>query len=458
MILNGYIVPGKPLPLLAPEKCPAWAGLRLGFEAARDEIQASGADLILLYSTQWSNVIGHQIQADPNPEWVHVDQDWHAFGTMPYSFRMDAAFAKAYERCAQARGLHARTVDYRAFPIDSGVIQALQLLNPGNAIPACVVGCNMYADRAETIVLGKAALDAIQATGRKAVAVAVTSLSNRVFPRLIEPEDDRIYSAKDDEWNRKLLEMLEDGRVEDVSQVIREFSLQAHGDQKGRAFWWLSALLGQHNGYAGKVHAYGPIWGSGAAVVSLRPAPERNLNREFDEGDVEMFSGERGVLAGSRTGPPAPGPSPASGSEAIHASAQSAPKPVGAYPHARREGGFIFVSGIGPRQPETDEIPGGPVRDPSGQPLDYDAAAQTRAVIENIKAILEEAGSRLEDVVDCQCFLIDMGRDFAAFNAVYTEYFQAIQATRTTVEVRALPTPIAVELKVIARVRGLESA
>jgi 2-aminophenol/2-amino-5-chlorophenol 1,6-dioxygenase alpha subunit len=456
MILSGYIVPGKPLPLLAPEKSPAWAELRRGFEAARDEIQASGADLLLLYSTQWVNVIGHQIQADPNPEWVHVDQDWHAFGTMPYAFRMDADFAQAYERSAQGRGLHARTVNYRAFPIDSGVIQALKLLNPDNAIPACVVGCNMYADRAETIVLGKAALDALQ--GRKTVAVAITSLSNRVFPRQIEPKDDRLYSAKDDEWNRKLLEMLADGRVEDVSQVIREFSLQAHGDQKGRAFWWLSALLGQHNGYRGMVHAYGPLWGSGAAVVALTPAPERNLSREFDEGEVEVFGGERGVLAGtnpvSQVPSPEGTPAPTSALRTQDPGlifASRAPKPIGAYPHARREGDFIFVSGIGPRQPETDAIPGGPVRDAAGQPLDYDAAAQTRAVIENIKAILEDAGSRLEDVVDCQCFLINMERDFQAFNAVYREYFQAIQATRTTVEVRALPTPIAVELKVIAR-------
>ncbi len=461
MILHGYIVPGRPLPLLAPEQSPHWAELRRGFEQARAEIQASGADLILLYSTQWVNVIGHQIQGDPNPEWVHVDQDFHAFGTMPYRLRMDAEFAKAYEAAGRARGLFTRAVSYKGFPIDSGTIQALQLLNPDNAIPACVVGCNMYADRAETIVLAKAAVDALKATGKKAMAVAVTALSNRVFPRMIDPKDDRLYSAKDDEWNRKLLEMLEDGRVEDVSQVIREFSQQASGDQRGRAFWWLSGMLGQHNGYAGKTLAYGPLWGSGAAVVSLTPAPERNLSREFDEGEVETFGGERGVLAGSGAAPSGNArvsrdekavaqAEPARGG-AIHTSASKAPKPVGAYPHARRQGEFIFVSGIGPRQPETDEIPGGPVRDADGKPRDYDATAQTRAVIENIKAILEDAGSGLDAIVDCQCFLIDMARDFKAFNEVYRQYFEGIQATRTTVEVRALPTPIAVEMKVIAK-------
>ncbi len=452
MILHGYIVPGRPLPLLAPDKNPHWAELRRGFEAARDEIRASGADLILLYSTQWVNVIGHQIQGDPNPEWVHVDQDFHAFGALPYKLRMDADFAKAYEAAGRARGLFTRTVNYQGFPIDSGTIQALQLLNPDNALPACVVGCNMYADRAETLVLAKAALDALAATGRRAVAVAVTALSNRVFPRAIEPAEDRIYSAKDDEWNRKLLELLAEGRMEDVSQVTREFSLQAHGDQKGRALWWLGGVLGNSNGYRGQVHAYGPLWGSGAAVAGLTPDPSRNLSREFDEGAAEVFAGERGVLSGGTTAadpkPQDPGRR-AQDSGLIRTS--KAPKPVGAYPHARREGELIFVSGIGPRQPETDEIPGGPVRDAAGKPLDYDAAAQTKAVIENIRAILEEAGSGLHKVVDCQCFLIDMDRDFKAFNEVYRSYFQDIQATRTTVEVRALPTPIAVELKVIAK-------
>jgi 2-aminophenol/2-amino-5-chlorophenol 1,6-dioxygenase alpha subunit len=453
MIVKGFIVPGRPLPLLAPEKNPHWMDLRKGFEAAREEIQRSGADLLLLYSTQWVNVIGHQIQGDPAPEWVHVDQDFHAFGTMPYKLRMDADFARTYEAAGRARGLFTRAVSYRGFPIDSGTIQALQLLNPDNALPACVVGCNMYADRAETIVLAKAAVDALKATGKKAAAVAVTALSNRVFPKMIDPKDDHLYSAKDDEWNKKLLEMLEDGRVEDVSQVIREFSQQASGDQKGRAFWWLSGVLGQSNGYLGKTLAYGPLWGSGAAVVSLTPAPERNLSREFDEGEVETFGGERGVLStgGAATTPtPAPAKAPAPVAGAVHVAGKKAPKPVGAYPHARREGDLIFVSGIGPRQPETDEIPGGPVRDANG-PRAYDAAAQTKAVIENIKAILEEAGSSLDKVVDCQCFLIDMDRDFKAFNEVYRQYFEGIQATRTTVEVRALPTPIAVEMKVIAK-------
>ncbi len=114
-----------------------------------------------------------------------------------------------------------------------------------------------------------------------------------------------------------------------------------------------------------------------------------------------------------------------------------APRPLGPYPHARRVGNLLFLSGIGPRHRETEQIPEG-------------IEAQTRACIENAKAILEDAGSSLEKVVDVTAFLTDIDRDFAAFNRAYEEYFGAIQPTRTTVGVVALPVPISVELKVIA--------
>jgi reactive intermediate/imine deaminase len=135
-----------------------------------------------------------------------------------------------------------------------------------------------------------------------------------------------------------------------------------------------------------------------------------------------------------------------------------APKPVGAYPHARKEGNLLFLSGIGPRQAGSNNIPGGPIRDTNKQPLDYNAGAQTRQVIENVKLILEGCGASLEDVIDVQAFLVNMDRDFAAYNAVYAEYFTNIKATRTTIAVRALPTPIAVEFKVVAKVPGCPDA
>ena len=130
-----------------------------------------------------------------------------------------------------------------------------------------------------------------------------------------------------------------------------------------------------------------------------------------------------------------------------------APEPVGPYPHARRAGNLLFLSGIGPRRRGSREIPG--VRlGKDGAVESYDIEAQCRATFENVRAVLEDAGARLEDLVDVTVFLTDIRRDFAAYNRVYAEYFAAARPCRTTVEVTALPTPIAIELKCIAEVRS----
>ena len=131
--------------------------------------------------------------------------------------------------------------------------------------------------------------------------------------------------------------------------------------------------------------------------------------------------------------------------------AEGGPSAVGAYPHLRRVGDLVFVSGMGPRQPGTNEIPGGPIKDQSGNPLEYDIRAQTHAVISNIRVILEEYGLGLENIVDVLVFLTDMERDLQGYNEIYAEYFSEILPARTTVSVEALPTSIAIELKVIAR-------
>ena len=126
-----------------------------------------------------------------------------------------------------------------------------------------------------------------------------------------------------------------------------------------------------------------------------------------------------------------------------------APEPVGAYPHARQVGEILFLSGVGPRKAGTKDIPGVHL-DAMGNVLSYDIAAQVESVIANVRAILEDAGSAFEKIVDVQVFLTDMKRDFKTYNEIYAKHFKAIQATRTTIEINALPTPIAVEFKVIA--------
>lgn len=126
-----------------------------------------------------------------------------------------------------------------------------------------------------------------------------------------------------------------------------------------------------------------------------------------------------------------------------------APKPVGAYPHARRVGNLLFLSGVGPRDARDDGIPGN-VYGADGKLVAYDIEAQCRAVFANVRAILEASGARWEDLVDVTVYLTDMARDFAAYNRVYAEHFTTAQPCRTTLGITALPTPIAIELKCVA--------
>ena len=128
-----------------------------------------------------------------------------------------------------------------------------------------------------------------------------------------------------------------------------------------------------------------------------------------------------------------------------------APEPVGLYPHARKVGNLLFLSGVGPRTRGSKEIPGVKL-DAQGKIISYDIAQQCHAVFKNVRHILEASGSRWENLVDVTVFLTDMKNDFQVFNRMYGEYFLENQPCRTTVEVSALPTPIAIELKCIATI------
>ena len=135
-------------------------------------------------------------------------------------------------------------------------------------------------------------------------------------------------------------------------------------------------------------------------------------------------------------------------------SSNQAPEPVGAYPHALKVGNLLFLSGVGPREKGAKEIPGVTL-DADGNILAYDIEMQCHSVFKNVKLILEASGVRWESLVDVTVFLTSMKNDFKTFNKIYAEYFKENQPCRTTVEVNALPTPIAIELKCIATVDSI---
>lgn len=129
-----------------------------------------------------------------------------------------------------------------------------------------------------------------------------------------------------------------------------------------------------------------------------------------------------------------------------------APEPVGLYPHARKVGNLLFLSGVGPRERGSKKIPGVEL-DADGNILSYNIEEQCHSVFRNVRFVLEDSGAKWEDLVDVTVFLTNMKKDFAIYNKIYAEYFKDNMPCRTTVEVNALPTPIAIELKCIAELR-----
>lgn len=134
-----------------------------------------------------------------------------------------------------------------------------------------------------------------------------------------------------------------------------------------------------------------------------------------------------------------------------YANSDRAPEPVGSYPHARRVGNLLFLSGVGPRERGTRTIPGVELNE-AGEIMSYDIEEQCRSVFQNVRFIVEDAGSSWEQIVDVTVYLTNINDDFETYNRIYAEYFGDNQPCRTTVEINKLPTPIAIELKVIATI------
>ena len=141
-----------------------------------------------------------------------------------------------------------------------------------------------------------------------------------------------------------------------------------------------------------------------------------------------------------------------SASQSTSLNSSRAPEPVGLYPHAKRVGNFLFLSGVGPRERGTKKIPGVELSD-SGEILSYDIEVQCRSVFQNVKAILEDSGSSWNELVDVTVYLTNMKKDFPIYNRLWAEYFAENPPCRTTLEINALPTPIAIELKCIATLK-----
>jgi 2-aminophenol/2-amino-5-chlorophenol 1,6-dioxygenase alpha subunit len=264
-IQRAYLVPGLPH-LVSDITVESWELLRRALRQAGERVKASQPDVLALYSTQWISVLGHSFQTNPNPKGLHVDENWYELGDFPFDLRVDAALGARAAEIASSLGLATKTVNYEGFPLDTGTLVALRFLNPESTIPVSIVSCNIYAGQEDSLTLGRAMRQAIEESGRRAVVVAVTALSARFFTEEIDPRTDRISRAEDDAWNRRVLDLIAQGKNAEVLTLSSEYAQAAVADMGFKAFAWLMGVLGTP-ATPGNVLAYGPIWGTGAAVV-----------------------------------------------------------------------------------------------------------------------------------------------------------------------------------------------
>lgn len=267
-VVGAFLLPGSPLPLLVPEN-PPWLPLVDGMKEAGRRVAALEPDVVVVYSTQWLAVLDQLWLTRPLMEGVHVDETWHEFGEIPFSLKVDREFAEACIDRANRDGPRSKAVDYDAFPVDTGTLVAARYLDPGGTMKFAMTSNNLYHDAELTRGIGALVRGAAEETDRRVVVVGVGGMSGTLFRDEIAIDEDRIANARDDQWNRRVLALLEKAELAEMSECWESFASEARVDM---GFKHLAFLLGALGGsYAGaEVLAYGPTYGAGAAVVAFQ--------------------------------------------------------------------------------------------------------------------------------------------------------------------------------------------
>lgn len=267
-VVAAFIVPGSPLPQLKPEVLP-WGRLAAAAQRAGRALAAARPDAVLVYSTQWLAVLDQQWLTRKRNQGVHVDENWHEFGELPYDIHADTELAHACVAGCPRVGVQARGVNYDAFPIDTGTIAACALLGiGGGGCPLVVASNNVYHDGALTEKLGALAAGAAAEQGKRVAVLGVGGLSGSMFRNEIDVRGDRIANSEDDKWNQRVLQLLESGDAAQLRALVPEYARAARVDMGFKHFHWVLGALGGRFGGA-RVHGYGPAYGSGAAVVEF---------------------------------------------------------------------------------------------------------------------------------------------------------------------------------------------
>lgn len=267
-VVSAFLVPGSPLPLVQRDN-PPWGALADAMERAGEALLASKPDTIVVYSTQWIAVLDQLWQTKPHLQDVHVDENWHEFGDLPFDITIDTVFAKAAIAATNEAGIKSKGVNYDKFPIDTGTIVASTFLNPGNELPLVITSNNVYHDWSTTESLGRIAAEQADTLGRKIAVIGVGGLSGSYFRQTIDISADKIATDTEDNWNRKILFLMEQGDVAGLRQQCPTYAAEARADMGFKHFAFLLGAMSA--GFSSAiVHAYGPLYGAGGAVVEFR--------------------------------------------------------------------------------------------------------------------------------------------------------------------------------------------
>lgn len=268
-VVSAFLMFGNPLPFLKSGN-KAWAGLAAGAKAAGEALRASKPDTLLIYSTQWIAVLDELWQTRPHSTGKHVDENWYDYGDLEMNLRADVPLAEACIAAANAAGIRSKAVNYEGFPIDTGTIVANAFVNPDGKIPAVVAANNVYHDFEKTEKIAQIAVSEANKAGKRIAVLAIGGLSTSYFDHDIDLAEDHIVRDEDDKANRELLDLMTKGDTAALRSAIPDYAKAVKGDFGMKHLAW---ILGATGGIKGaKVHAYGPTYGAGAAVVEFKLA------------------------------------------------------------------------------------------------------------------------------------------------------------------------------------------